>query len=177
VTVKGKVKFFNETKGFPAANAVLGTTYGNPGGGNFTMPDLRGRFFFNLDAGGSGRITAAGGNFDGTVLGGTGGQQNRTIAQTNLPSVNFGVSGITLNDPTHTHSPPSGLASPSFVYVVPAGPIGTTGPNNATVEATTGPASTGISISSQGSAASGGSGTALATLPPAMGVNCMMRIG
>lgn len=36
----------------------------------------------------------------------------------------------------------------------------------------TGLSATGIT----GSAASGGSGTALATLPPAMGVNCMMRI-
>jgi hypothetical protein len=31
VSVTGKVKFFNETKGFMAANAVLGTTYGQSG--------------------------------------------------------------------------------------------------------------------------------------------------
>lgn len=64
----------------PIAALALGTTYGNPGGGLFTMPDLRGRFFFNLDSGGSGRITAAGGNFDGTVLGGTGGAQSRILS-------------------------------------------------------------------------------------------------
>jgi hypothetical protein len=36
--------------------------------------------------------------------------------------------------------------------------------------------SSAVSVSSQGAAASGGSGTALPTVPPAMGVNCMMRI-
>lgn len=161
---------------FPIASAVLGTTYGNPGGGNFTMPDLRGRFFFNLDAGGSGRITSAGGNFDGTVLGNTGGAQNRTIAQANLPNVNPSIAAT--------------FAGTQSNYTVFA-----TGGNPATFTDTA--SGTGFQIGgagqwrnlggfAQGTPVGTVSGTvainggvtqqSLATLPPAMGVNCMMRI-
>src|SRR5258708_2491532 len=58
--------------------ALTGTTYGvGDGSTTFNVPDLRGRAVFSPDGGGSGRITVAGGNFDGTVLGGTGGSQNQ----------------------------------------------------------------------------------------------------
>lgn len=73
--------------------AILGTTWGVSG----TLPDLRGRTTFSADSGGSGRITVAGGNFDGTAVGGTGGQQNKVVAQANL--VDF-----VLADPGHIHS-------------------------------------------------------------------------
>lgn len=69
---------------------VLGVIWGSNAGGNFTIPDLRGRTTFGLDGNGFGtigRITTAGGNFDGTVLGGTGGQQNQTLTQAQLPAV------------------------------------------------------------------------------------------
>jgi microcystin-dependent protein len=158
---------------YPAANAVLGTTYGNPGGGDFTMPDVRGRVTAGLDAGGSGRITVAGGNFDGTVLGNAGGAQNQsiTIAQGNLPSVNFTVSGISLSDPTHDHSIPTTSSSGGSNGQPIAG-------QNLGQTASTSNASTGISVSSNGSAASGGSGTALvpAIVQPTMVINKMMRI-
>src|SRR6185312_7709532 len=117
---------------FPAANAVLGTTYGNPGGGSFTMPDLRGRAIAHLDSGGSNRITVAGGNFDGTVLGNAGGAQNKsvTIAQANLPSVSFTVSGISLSDPTHTHGFTALLAGGS-----PLTGVGTSGSSQSSTTA------------------------------------------
>jgi microcystin-dependent protein len=71
--------------------ALVSTTFGNGDGSTtFGLPDLRGRAIFGKDnMGGSaaGRISVAGGNFDGTVLGGTGGAQNQTLTQAQLPAV------------------------------------------------------------------------------------------
>jgi microcystin-dependent protein len=71
--------------------SLVGSTFGSGDGSTtFNVPDLRGRAIFGLDnMGGSAasRITAAGGNFDGTVLGGTGGAQNQTLTQAQLPAV------------------------------------------------------------------------------------------
>jgi microcystin-dependent protein len=61
---------------------VLGTTWGAAAGGNFTIPDLRGRAVYGRDSGGSNRITVAGGNFSGATVGNTGGQQNQTLTST-----------------------------------------------------------------------------------------------
>jgi microcystin-dependent protein len=156
---------------YPAANAVLGTTYGNPGGGNFTMPDLRGRFFFNLDSGGSNRLNSV--ISSSSTLGATGGGQNQTIAQANLPSVNFAVSGITLTNGNllgNVNSVNSNGGSANGISVGTYNEANTwnfTGGNNL---------NSNVSVATEGSAASGGSGAALTTVPPAMGVNCMMRI-
>jgi microcystin-dependent protein len=77
---------------YAALFAVLGAQYGLGTGGDattFGVPDLRGRVVAGLDnVGGfgfAGRITAAGGNFDGTLLGGAGGNQSINIAQNQLP--------------------------------------------------------------------------------------------
>ncbi len=155
---------------FPAANAVLGTTYGNPGGGNFTMPDLRGRFFFNLDSGGSNRLSSV--ISSSSTLGATGGGQNQTIAQANLPNVNFAVSGISLTNGaiTGTMSTTNVIGGNDNAF-----DVGTSGVT-ANITSTQLSLSSAVSVSAQGAAASGGSGTALPTVPPAMGVNCMMRI-
>ena len=62
---------------FPALYLILGTTYGSDAGGNFTLPDLRGRAVFGDDnMGGStaSRVTAASG-ITGTTLGATGGNE------------------------------------------------------------------------------------------------------
>jgi hypothetical protein len=71
--------------------SLAGTTFGaGDGSTTFNVPDLRGRFVAGLDNMGgaaASRITVAAGNFDGTVLGGTGGAQNRTISQNQLPNV------------------------------------------------------------------------------------------
>ena len=40
------------------------------------------------------KLTVAGGNFDGSVLGNTGGAQNQTLARANLPNISFTNSGI-----------------------------------------------------------------------------------
>lgn len=76
----------------------VGTTFGvGDGTTTFNLPDLRGRAVFSPDSGGSGRITAAR-NFDGTVIGNTGGLQERTIANGNLPA------SIPYTDPGHPHT-------------------------------------------------------------------------
>jgi microcystin-dependent protein len=71
--------------------SLTGTTFGaGDGSTTFNVPDLRGRGVFGQDnMGGSaaGRITVAGGNFDGTVLGGTGGAEKETLTQAQLPAV------------------------------------------------------------------------------------------
>src|ERR1051326_3584389 len=164
---------------FPAASAVLGTTYGNPGGGNFAMPDLRGRLFAALDAGGSNRITAAGGNFDGTVLGNTGGAQSKNIAQNQLPNVSpsiaatftgtqsnyplFGTGGVAVrvNDVSGTSSPGFGLQNP----------------NGAAFDGGAFAQGTPVRTVAGTVAINGGvTQQQLATLPPMMMINCMMRI-
>jgi len=54
--------------------------------GQFNMPDGRGRVVAMIDSGGSGRITVAGGNFDGTTMYLGGGLQNKTLASSDLPN-------------------------------------------------------------------------------------------
>jgi microcystin-dependent protein len=69
--------------------ALTGTTFGaGDGSTTFNIPDLRGRSIFGQDnMGGSAasRITVAGGNYDGTTLGTTGGAQNKVITSAHLP--------------------------------------------------------------------------------------------
>ena len=90
--------------------SLVGTTFGaGDGSTTFNIPDLRGRAVFGLDdmnGSAANRITVAGGNFDGTVLGGTGGAQNHTLAVSEIPR---GLHSLT--DSLHHHSSPSGVAS------------------------------------------------------------------
>jgi microcystin-dependent protein len=71
---------------------VLASIWGSNAGGNFTLPDLRGRATFGQDSGGSGRITVAGGNCDGTIVGNSCGQQNQTLTLAQLPATPAPVS-------------------------------------------------------------------------------------
>lgn len=83
---------------YAALFTAIGTTFGSADGTHFTLPDYRGRASYGKDnMGGSAasRITAAGGNFDATVLGGTGGAQNHTLTQGEL-SVNLGTAATTV---------------------------------------------------------------------------------
>jgi microcystin-dependent protein len=77
--------------------SLVGTTFGvGDGSTTFNIPDLRGRATFGLDnMGGSAanRITVAGGNFDGTVLGGAGGGQNQSLTQAQLPNIALAFAG------------------------------------------------------------------------------------
>lgn len=87
---------------YPALYALLGTTYGNPGAGLFTMPDFRGNLIYGLDQG-TNRISTYFGQTQGTQAGAQ--NQSYGIAQGNLPGVNFSCAGFSLtSDPGHNHS-------------------------------------------------------------------------
>lgn len=65
--------------------AAIGLTWGNPGGGNFFLPDLNNRFTVG-QANSEPRITAAAGNYDATSAGASGGSQTSAISTTYLPA-------------------------------------------------------------------------------------------
>lgn len=92
--------------------ALVGTTFGaGDGSTTFNLPDLRGRVVAGLDnLGGSaaGRITAAGGNFDGTVLGGAGGAQNHTLTTAQIASHTHAGTTDATGDHTHTGTTDAG---------------------------------------------------------------------
>ena len=148
--------------GFAALFAIASTTFGSGDGSTtFNVPDLRGRAVFGLDNMGgtaASRITSAGGNFNGTTRGATGGSQNHTLTTAEAPS---GL--MSLNDPGHAHS-----------YNVPApgqtsgGGLGNAG--SVTAGETTGSSSTGISLNDNGGNA------AHTIMPPAMTIPYILRV-
>lgn len=144
---------------YPILNQILGGT---------TLPDARGRARFALN-GGTGRLTSTGGIDGDTRFAAGGDGDGLVIGQTNLPNVNFTVSGITLND-THSHPMNTqgvGVAPGGINVALRGGGADVTGNN-----------STPITVATQGSAASGGSGTALASVSPGyVGGITMIRAG
>ena len=128
---------------FPTLFAVLGTTWGAATGGNFTIPDLRGRATYSRDGTG-GRINAAGGNFDGTVVGHVGGQQFVTLSSGNIPSLStgsfsVGTGALTLNGNgvsacNNALGQCAGGGTTAYVYSTTASNLsGSTGPGAITV--------------------------------------------
>lgn len=75
-------QILSSSANYPEYNAVVGS---------LNTADMRGRASFGLDnvggAGTAGRITVAGGNFDGTVIFNAGGLEKHNIAQAELPAV------------------------------------------------------------------------------------------
>src|SRR5262249_7863928 len=84
--------------------ALVGTTFGGGDGSTtFNIPDLRGRALFGVDnMGGSAanRVTNAGSGIVGTTLGASGGAENVTVAQANLPSYTL-PNTLGISDPGH----------------------------------------------------------------------------
>jgi microcystin-dependent protein len=103
--------------------ALTGTSFGSGDGTTtFNLPDLRGRAVFgqdNMGGAAASRITVAGGNFDGTVIGGTGGGQNQTLTQAQLPNVNLVSSSNSLQG--------NDILSGQLGNGVPTNPVGTYG--------------------------------------------------
>jgi microcystin-dependent protein len=146
--------------------SLVGTTFG-PGDGSTTynLPDLRGRGIFGQDnMGGSaaGRITLAGGNFDGTVIGGTGGGQNKVIANSNLPA------DIPVTDGGHAHTIPSQnipqFGNPGSGFTGGSSQFGTPG------SFSTNSATTGIKVND------GSPNTALPLMNPTMILPYILRV-
>lgn len=124
-----------------------GSTGGACAGGQFHLPFLNGRMTVAFDTQGSvtaNVLTNAGSGCAATAVAVNCGAQNKTILQANIPNYN-----LTVTDPGHAHSG----GNPQLSLVVSGGstPFST---------GNTGTATTGITVSS------GGSGTALAIVPP-----------
>lgn len=105
---------------YPELFQAIGTTYGTSAG-NVVLPDCRGRASYGIDNGGAGRITPTF-NFNGTILGATGGSQIQTLTNAQLPAHTHGYSGTTggsttggattgVNSVDHTHGPAAGSTS------------------------------------------------------------------
>ena len=81
---------------YAALYAVIGSTYGSDSGGNFTLPDLRGRVVAGQDdMGGSSanRLTDQSGGLDGDTLGDTGGAETHTLTTAQVPQLTVNLSG------------------------------------------------------------------------------------
>ena len=150
--------------------SLISTTFGaGDGTTTFNIPDLRGRFVAGLDnMGGSAasRITVAGGNFDGTVLGATGGAQNHTLTQAEMPS-------HTHTDIGHSHNFDSNSQGNNISTLNIVTPINTgvaasagSGSTNATVGIHTGTANL----------TNTGGGGAHSILPPTVMLQFIVRV-
>lgn len=93
---------------YAALFAVIGTSAGAGNGSTtFNVPDYRGRVGAGKDdAGGTaaGRLTTAGAGFDGTTLGASGGAQNVTLTEAQMPAHTHAFSATTSSGGAHTHT-------------------------------------------------------------------------
>lgn len=144
---------------FATLFSLVSTTFGvGDGSTTFNVPDLRGRTIFQLDSGGSGRITVAGGNFDGTVLGGTGGGQNKVISTANVPQLAFTGNAVGLSQPV-VENVTTGSVQPG---------VGSTVLNGSTSGTPT--------VTATGTVNTGSANTALPLMPPAMVLPYILRV-
>jgi microcystin-dependent protein len=104
------------TAAYPALSAVLGTTWGSPGGGNFKVPDMRSRVPI---------CTGTGSGLSGRTLASTGGVETVTLTTGQIPS--------------HTHAQQANTYTGGAVV----GLQGSLMPLNAAQGGTTGSAGTG----------------------------------
>lgn len=167
-----------------SASGVTATVFpwGNGDGSTtFNVPDLRGRTFAGADAmGGSaaGRLTA------GPTPAIAAGSQNVTLSQANLPNVSFTNSGITVSTPTGTISGTGTAAVTGGGSIITSsgtganltGGGGVYGQNAVTIAGSSYSFSGAAQSIGQGSAASGGSGTALSVLQPTLTVNYIIKV-
>lgn len=155
---------------YPGLFAAIGYTYGGSSG-TFALPDLRGRARFGRDnMGGSAasRVTTAGSSVDGATLGASGGSQNVTLTQSQLPtsigsaasSTTIAVDGGSANAFQAVKALAFAVAYPGSAFVAPSASVNTT----YTVTATT---TTTLSNSS--------GGNAHANMPPAMMLNALIK--
>jgi microcystin-dependent protein len=70
--------------------SILGSTFGGNGTTTFGVPDLRNRFRLPI---GGGRVTTAGSGIDGATINSSGGSQNQTLTQAQLPAVSASFGG------------------------------------------------------------------------------------
>jgi len=153
------------------SSATVTTTvfpWGNGDGvSTFNVPDLRGRTFAGADAmGGSAasRLTATYYGAGASAPGVAGGLQSQTIAQTNLPNVNF-YAGATINTNQNAIWQSSGPASQNL----------TTG-GSSFFQVGTGSTTAGFASVTIPAVPSGGSGTAFSVIQPTITVNYIIKM-
>jgi microcystin-dependent protein len=156
---------------YSAYFTLVSTTYGvGDGSTTFNVPDLRGRVVAGKDdMGGSSanRLTDADDGLNGDTLGDTGGGETQTLAQTNLPNVNFTVaSGQTVSGTVTITSRGAGTSGSGLTS------LGLSGSNQETITGTF--AGT---VTNTGTAASGGSGTAFGIIQPTIILNQIIFAG
>jgi microcystin-dependent protein len=156
---------------YSALFSLIGTTYG-PGDGSttFNLPDKTGRVSAMKEASAT-RLTGAGSGVDGGTLGASGGAQNGSILQANLPAATLVT---TIIDPGHGHPgstiTESGTAANLNVSVAPGG--NNVGPTDWSTPLKIATNTTGITAST----ALGGSGVAFKIAQPTIVCNYIMRI-
>jgi microcystin-dependent protein len=155
---------------YAAYFAMVGTTYGAGDGSTFNVIDKRGRVSAGKDdMGGSAasRITNAASGIAGTTLGAAGGAQSVSLAQANLPNVNFAVD-IPAGQGSHAHG-----ISPTAAVITGLCQAGGTFSGAAAGATAT---QNGTLPQLAGTAASGGSGAAVNNMPPTVIVNYILRV-
>jgi microcystin-dependent protein len=173
----------NSSFAFPVGQAISRTTYASlfsimgtahgagDGSTTFNLPDQRGRVPAMIDSG-AGRLSSVGLNGNLPVMGGAGGTESHSIAQANLPSVNFAVSNGSLSVNSTVSDVVRSTIGTTSLSGTTGGSLGAFASSSGNQTATI--TSTGT-VSGQ-TAASGGSGTALPTQPPTICCNYIIRI-
>jgi microcystin-dependent protein len=148
---------------YAALFAVIGTTYGaGDGSTTFNLPDLQGRVIAGY--GSSGRLTTAGSGVNEATLGSAGGAQNKTIGQPNLPNVNFAISATS-----------AAKVGSLDAYGIQAGSTASVAASGGAINVFTSSQFGSIGVTTTGTAASGGSGTALPVVQPTIVLNYIIK--
>ena len=155
--------------------ALVSTLYGIGDGVNtFNVPDLGGRAVVCKETSES-RITTAVAGFSGGTLGAAGGLQSRTVAQANLPNVTW-PNTFAIDPSTHEHVPKTN----QIFRLTSGGANGYFGTETGSSEHPQAQSGAfthqGTALTITGSVTSGGSGTALATHPPTIVLNKILRV-
>jgi hypothetical protein len=159
---------------FPNGNGDGATTFNLP---NCADVVLAGRG--NMSGTPRGLLTSAYFNAAGSpdALGQTGGSQNGTLSQSNLPNTTFnGSVSIPAGQGSHVHGTGN---SAGFVVTTGGGaPFAGTGSNNPIIDNLGGPtaAATLPAMSGSASVSSGGSATPFPVVQPTLTANCMIRV-
>lgn len=137
---------------YPNLATILGTT---------TLPDFRGRARFYLN-GGTGRITAAASGIDGNTRFSAGGSESTTIAQANLPALTLPVTGMSISVVSQiAGNQPATISSWLPGQAATLGTAASSGTQFTFLNAAS------VTLNSQGSVSTGGSGSAVNRMPPA----------
>lgn len=150
--------------------------WGNGDGSlTFNVPDMRGRVAVGPDCQGGTCASRLSSTYYGALANApavSGGSQSGTLAQTNLPAVNFVNSGITANFnsasillPIHSSTISSSNGSQAAQGV--QGPEADLAADSGTIA---------VNITAQGSAASGGSSTPISRIQPSLTTNYIVKV-